>query len=278
MEETLKYFETLQIAANILTHDDINDFENVERGMGAAWDMLCDLNFKRLIAEQVDESKIGVCIKLNREKCQADGKVSFLDIDRSVLVSAINKIAEIHPVYRKFHDLMESDPFFTIRFGEDDTVESLTEIYDLLQLFEEKRRELVSVCNIKLTNNAEVAEFNLPAELDTERARKYFKRAIDAGLIKRTQQGFEWIKNGNVGEGVNVQVALFCGAVYCGDRVKDSRYGDKWQLGDGIFPDAPLKRLFGLKTLATIRTNGLDGDRCKSAPRGWERIMAIFDE
>lgn len=118
---------------------------------------------------------------------------------------------------------------------------------------------------------------NLPPDLNTERARKYFQRAIDAGFIRRTAQGLEWIKSGKVGEGVNAQAALFLGMVYCGDEVKPSKYGNKWKLGNGIFPDAPLKRLFALKTLGTIRTNDLDGDRCKSAPRGWERIVDIFE-
>lgn len=119
---------------------------------------------------------------------------------------------------------------------------------------------------------------NLPSDLNTERAIKYFQRAIDAGLIRRTAQGLEWIKSGNVGEGVNAQAALFCGMVYCGDKVKSSKYGgDKWKVSKSIFPDAPLKRLFALKTLGTIRTNDLDGERCKSAPRGWKRIVAIFE-
>lgn len=42
-------------------------------------------------------------------------------------------------------------------------------------------------------------DFNLPQEIDTDRARKYFKRAIDIGYMYQVQDGFRWTFGGSRG-------------------------------------------------------------------------------
>lgn len=119
----------------------------------------------------------------------------------------------------------------------------------------------------------------LSDELITERAIKYFARAIERGFILPTSTGFKWIRKAKKGEGVNTLIALLGGMIYCGDEVIKSRYGDKWQLGDGgIFPDEELKQLFEVKSLGAIRTNELDSSRQKTAPRGWRDIVELFED
>lgn len=116
-------------------------------------------------------------------------------------------------------------------------------------------------------------------ELDTTEARLYVSRAIERGFIQQTSTGFKWIRAKREGEGDNTLMALFWGMIYCGDKIMPSRYGDKWKLGNGgIFPDSKLKKLMGVNTLGTIRTNNLDSSRCKTAPRGWEDIVSLFEE
>lgn len=117
----------------------------------------------------------------------------------------------------------------------------------------------------------------LPSELDTERARHYITEAITRGFIKQTPTGFEWIRPCRRGEGKNTLIALFFGVIYCEDKIIPSHYGDKWKLGSGLFPDEPLKRLFGLNSLGAIRTNNLNPARERNAPRGWKDIIEIFD-
>lgn len=106
-------------------------------------------------------------------------------------------------------------------------------------------------------------------ELDTPEARKYFNRAIKRKFIKLTSTGnLDWIRAKRHGQGKNTLIALFCGMVYCGDEVSKSRYGEKWKLGKGgIFPDEPLKQIFGVKSLGAIRTNELDSSREKKCTK-----------
>ncbi|MDD4822142.1 MAG: hypothetical protein PHI48_06250 [Bacteroidales bacterium] len=51
----------------------------------------------------------------------------------------------------------------------------------------------------------------LPSELDTEKARKYFTKAIEAGYIKRNNSGYKWEYGGNKGQ---VRLGYFCSKVY----------------------------------------------------------------
>ena len=195
---------------NVITYPRIDDFSNVERGVGAAWDMLCSLDMSKLLSEQKDDSRIAMLVNLNRESCRNDDVKSFLEIRQEDLNSIIAQIAEKHPIYKQFHDCCEHGGTIEV------PCESLTDIYELPGLFAEKKRELEIICGIALTNIAEARHdeagaLNLPAELDTERARKNFPKAIEAGFMCKTDSGYKWLYGGSNGQ---VRLGYFISKTY----------------------------------------------------------------
>lgn len=57
-----------------------------------------------------------------------------------------------------------------------------------------------AIFNRKLSQPADASNENvLPVELDTERARKYFARAVEAGYMTRTDTGYKWLFGGERG-------------------------------------------------------------------------------
>ena len=95
------------------------------------------------------------------------------------------------------------------------------------------------------TGNVEtlsVLGISLPNILDTERARKYFKKAMDCGYISVVGNKLKWNTIGRNGE--KSQVAYFCGKVY---GYKHSASGNN---GDQL-PTKDLEELFGVKKLLT---------------------------
>ena len=54
-----------------------------------------------------------------------------------------------------------------------------------------------------------------PRELDTERARKYFARAVEAGFMKREGNGYEWLYGGDRGQ---IRLGYFCDRVFAAPR------------------------------------------------------------
>lgn len=75
----------------------------------------------------------------------------------------------------------------------------------------------------------------LPSELDTERARKYFARAVEAGYMIPTDTGYRWVM------GAAVKLGYFVERVYCST--------DTEQL-----PETALNRLFGVNRLGSAIT------------------------
>ena len=51
----------------------------------------------------------------------------------------------------------------------------------------------------------------LPQELDTEQARKYFARAIEAGFMRKEGNGYKWLYGGDRGQ---IRLGYFCGKVF----------------------------------------------------------------
>ncbi|MBD5272939.1 MAG: hypothetical protein HDS42_06735 [Bacteroides sp.] len=76
----------------------------------------------------------------------------------------------------------------------------------------------------------------LPMDLNTDRARKYFNRAIERGFIKPISTGFEWIPI--MGRGANAQLGYFLSKIYSQPR-----------------PINALERLFDVKKLSTYLSN-----------------------
>ena len=110
----------------------------------------------------------------------------------------------------------------------------------------------------------------LPDKLNTERARRYFKRAVEAGLMTPTNNGYKWEKS-------NILLSLFIGILICGDEVKDSKWGIKWYLGTKEYPESAVEELFNIKNTGQQRLNNGDGkERWRNPPREHEIINEIF--
>ena len=106
-------------------------------------------------------------------------------------------------------------------------------------------------------------EREVPSELDTEQARKYFERAVEAGLMS---EQFEWHKS---------QVLLACFAREMSLKLglnlaqnSDGTYRTSWQ---------PFELLFGLEKYA-LRTSYQDMRKTGQEPIGIEIVDAIFEE
>lgn len=127
------------------------------------------------------------------------------------------------------------------------------------------------------TDSKKIDEKLLPIELATEKALRYFKIAIERGLIERMEDVFLW-----KGE-TTVLLELFCGIIYCDDEIIPSkRCKDEWHLGVAEFPSAALSRIFPtIKNIGQQRNNNLitphKGKRYRYAPKGWETIIGLFD-
>lgn len=78
-------------------------------------------------------------------------------------------------------------------------------------------------------------KLNLPNELNTKDARKYFTRAIKAGYIKKENNGYKWIFGGGKGQ---ARLGYFCSKVYNQPR-----------------PISKLEKLFGVSKLSASITN-----------------------
>ncbi|GEM_PF-6117613 len=82
-------------------------------------------------------------------------------------------------------------------------------------------------------------KLQLPPELDTERARKYFARAMEIGWINRTSTGYEWTYGGQRGR--LVRLGYFVEKVYC-------------PANSGQLPEKALNRLFGVERISSVIT------------------------
>lgn len=87
----------------------------------------------------------------------------------------------------------------------------------------------------QVNNDKTTDELNLPSELNTERARKYFAKAIEAQYIKVTDNGLQWVFGGNKGQ---ARLGYFCNKVYETPR-----------------PINKLEETFGVKKLSASISN-----------------------
>ena len=96
---------------------------------------------------------------------------------------------------------------------------------------------------IKESDTQSETRLPLPKSLDTQRAKTYFQKAIDNGLLKLENGKFSWIQIGN--RGGKSQLAYFCGKVY----------GYKHSINGNIgtsFPEEDLNALFGIKRMQSL--------------------------
>lgn len=75
----------------------------------------------------------------------------------------------------------------------------------------------------------EESNLMLPEKLDTPKARKHFRDALEKGWMEKTETGFKWTQS-------KVALAYFCFKIYCPNRIEQ-------------FPESTLNRLFGVNRL-----------------------------
>ncbi|MDD2951981.1 MAG: hypothetical protein PHC95_02285 [Parabacteroides sp.] len=91
-------------------------------------------------------------------------------------------------------------------------------------------------------------EPDLPSELNTERARKYFAKAIKVGYMERTGNGYKWLFGGDKGQ---ARLGYFCNKVYNKPR-----------------PINKLEELFEVKKLSASITNA-DSEAKRADVKQW---------
>ena len=118
---------------------------------------------------------------------------------------------------------------------------------------------------VKESDTQSETRLPLPKSLDTQRAKTYFQKAIDNGLLKLENGKFSWIQIGT--RGGKSQLAYFCGKVF---EYKHSVNGN-----DGTsFPEEELNELFGIDRMYSLLTQVYDAGKKQSWRR---RIDELFE-
>lgn len=104
--------------------------------------------------------------------------------------------------------------------------------------------------------NGFIPDITLPTKLNTERGRKYLRKAIEAGIIIQTDIGYK--KNGIT----KAQLAYLCRCIF----------------GDASFPDAELSVLFGESRLGKANSQLLNNKEGNGKPKGFQDIDRLFEE
>lgn len=103
-------------------------------------------------------------------------------------------------------------------------------------------------------------------DLNTDRAKKVFGKAIEKRLIVVFDNVLKWQKS-------NALLAFLCGIVYCDDTqyqhplTKDMRV----QKGSSFFPNKELCALFGVINLGQSRT------QLNRLPKGYEEVLKLIE-
>lgn len=119
------------------------------------------------------------------------------------------------------------------------------------------KKETVEAEEVIINNDNEILDKGEP----------YFARAIESGLMKQTPNGYEWLTS-------QVLLAYFCGKIFCGDFVKESRMDSTWKAGnEAFFPEKALAKLFNRPNIGTSRRKQLEG----TPPKGYQTIDNLFD-
>ena len=103
-------------------------------------------------------------------------------------------------------------------------------------------------------NNTEITEkdITLPSELDTEKARKYFAKAINVGYMKKEDIHYKWMYGGEKGQ---ARLGYFCNKIYSSPR-----------------PINKLEEFFGVKKLSASITNA-DNEAKRADVKKWRNEM-----
>jgi hypothetical protein len=100
-------------------------------------------------------------------------------------------------------------------------------------------KELQKITVSQQANNGKTtSEFKLPSGLNTERARKYFAKAIEAQYITTTDNGLKWVFGDERGK---VILGYFIQKVFCPNNT-------------GTIPETAVNKLFGVTRIGSAIT------------------------
>lgn len=116
---------------------------------------------------------------------------------------------------------------------------------------------------ISTENNVQL---DLPQELNTDRARKYFAKAIEVGYMKPTDNGFKWVFGGE--RGSKARLAYFLVKVYC-PKVTDTIQADRCR---------KLERLFNVERLDRAIQQNDDTGKSETVKKWKAEISELFNE
>ena len=101
-------------------------------------------------------------------------------------------------------------------------------------------------------NEKTTDKISLPSELDTEKARKYFAKAINVGYMKKEDSNYKWMYGGEKGQ---ARLGYFCNKIYSSPR-----------------PINKLEEFFGVKKLSASITNA-DNEAKRADVKKWRNEM-----
>ena len=109
-----------------------------------------------------------------------------------------------------------------------------------------------------------------PEDLNTDKAKRLFKKAVEAGFMQPLSngKGYQWNRS-------NALLAYFCGKIYCGDKLKQDTTTKDWMLkrGETFLPETDLMSFF-------VKKENLGQSRLQMQrpPKGYKDIDSLFDE
>ena len=117
-------------------------------------------------------------------------------------------------------------------------------------------------------------EVRLPDEINTERNRMMFAKAINAGLVDDNQDGhFEWKMS-------KASLSYFCGRLFCGDCPSEDKVDEMmrivWKKGKGRLPGKVLEGLFCNGEFAGYRNKRTTDS--VGVPKEHERVDELFKQ
>ena len=134
-------------------------------------------------------------------------------------------------------------------------VVSKTIVYNI-----ERRKMLQKLLeDCKKSENTVHDTIKLPCELDTERARKYFVKAIKAQYIKITENGLQWVLIS--GRGKKASLGYFIQKVFCPSNTED-------------IPEKAVNKLFGVDRIGSAISQIYEAKK----PQKWrDTIDKLFE-
>ena len=107
----------------------------------------------------------------------------------------------------------------------------------------------------------------MPENFRTEQAYKVFGKAIEKGLITKSDNNFSWKKS-------NVLLCFMFGRLYCGDYTFESKFNNGkplWKKGANmLFPESFIEEVFRIKNTSQSRK------QASSVPNGYSVVEDFF--